>query len=54
MLLANLGKAPLPVTDLKLPTGEALFAHPFGLAAGLASHRLPPRSVAWFLQERLT
>jgi malto-oligosyltrehalose trehalohydrolase len=52
-LLANLGEAPLAVTDLKLPTGEALFAHPFGLAAELASHRLPPWSVAWFLQERL-
>ena len=50
-LLTNLGEAPLPVTDLKLPKGEALYAHPFGLAAGLAAHHLPPWSVVWFLNE---
>ncbi len=51
ILLANMSEAPVPVTPEMVPDGEALYARPSGLAVGLAAHRLPPWSVAWFLLE---
>jgi maltooligosyltrehalose trehalohydrolase len=49
LLLANLGKLPLPLMDLDYPTGTPLYSDPEGLAAGLAARRLPAWSVGWFL-----
>ena len=54
ILLTNLGTAPLPVAAAELPCGDPLYLHPPDLSAGLAAHCLPPWSVAWFIEERLT
>ena len=49
-LLANFGEAPLSFTDETLPIGNTLYVYPSDLNVELAASRLPPWSVAWFLQ----
>ena len=50
-LVANLGNAPVPYYSAIVPRGQPLYLHPPGLILELAAKRLPPWSVAWFLQQ---